>query len=71
MSNRDTNFKEYDPKRDFSNPENRKDRGENYDEGKDFDPTHGHDDVTDEHATTDLAEELEEEEVEEEEEPVR
>lgn len=62
MSNGDTNFKDYDPKRDFSKPDNPKDRGENYDSGKKFDPTHGHKDVTDENATTDLAEEEEEEE---------
>lgn len=61
MSNQDTNFKEYDPERDFSNPDNPKDRGENYDDGKDFDPTDGHKNVTDEHATTDLTEEADEE----------
>lgn len=62
MSNGDTNFKEYDPERGFSNPDNPKDRGQSHDDGKDFDPTHGHKDVTDQHATTDLAEEEEEEE---------
>lgn len=62
MSNGDTNFKEYDPKKDYSNPDNRKDRGENYDDAKTFDPTHGHKNVTDEHATTELDEEEADEE---------
>lgn len=62
MANRDTSFKDYDPKRGHSNPDNPKDRGGSYDEGQDFDPTHGHEDVTDEHATTDLAEEEAEDE---------
>ena len=65
MSNGDTSFKDYDPKRGHDNPDNRKNRGQNYDQGKDFDPTHGHTNTTDEHATTDLADEhLDEDETE-------
>lgn len=50
----DTNFKDYDPDARIQQ-ENAKDRGESYGGGKDFDATHGHANVTDDNATSDMA----------------
>lgn len=54
----DTNFKENDPDARIQQ-ENTKDRGQSYGKGKDFDPTHGHRDTTDDQATSELSDEAE------------
>ena len=53
----DTNFKDQDPKRQHSRPENPKDRGGSYDAGQDFDPTEGFDDHPDDLYTSDMVQE--------------
>jgi len=53
----DTNFKEQDPKRQYSDPENPKDRSGSYDTSVDFDPTEGYDNHPDDNFTADMIKE--------------
>lgn len=53
----DTNFKEQDPKRQYSTPDNPKDRSGSYDTSVEFDPTEGYDNHPDDNFTADMIEE--------------